>query len=125
MATNMRVEDRLDGVDNFRTWKNKITLIIAENDLLNHVKEVLPKPKEEETKDMFKKNEIKDMRILSESIKDHLIPLVSELSTPKEMFDALSRLYESKNISRKLTLKHQPINVRVPQIKDQLATIGD
>jgi hypothetical protein len=54
------------------------------------------------------------------------------------MFDALTRLYERKNTSRKLTLRHQLKNVtmnksetvsnyfmRISQIKDQLATIGD
>jgi len=54
------------------------------------------------------------------------------------MFDALIRLYEIKNTSRKLTLRHQLRNVmmnmskivsnyfmRISQIKDQLAAIGD
>jgi len=75
---------------------------------------------------------------LTDSIKDHLIPNVSELKTLKEMFDALTRLFESKNTSRKLTLRHQLKNVtmnksettgnyfmRISKIKDQLASIGD
>ena len=36
-----------------------------------------------------------------------MIPHVSSLKTPKEMFDALSRLYEGKNINRKMTLRAQ------------------
>jgi hypothetical protein len=56
---------------------------------------VLPEPEEEDTKAKFRKNEIKAKRILTDSIKDHLIPNVSELKTPKEMFDALTRLYEA------------------------------
>ena len=81
---------------------------------------------------------VKAKRILSDSIKDRLIPYVSELKTPKEMFEALTRLYESKNTSRKLLLRHQLRNVmmdkletlstyftRASQIKDQLASIGD
>jgi hypothetical protein len=138
MITSMRVEDRLDGADNFRSWKHRILLILEENELLDHVKQVLPEPEEEDAKAKYKKNEIKAKRILTDSIKDHLIPNVSELKTPKEMFDALSRLYESKNTSRKLTLRHQLRNVmmnksdtvstyfmRISQIKDQLAAIGD
>jgi hypothetical protein len=67
----------------------------------------------------------------SRPIKDHLIPNVSKLKTRKEMFDALTRLYESKNTSRNLTLRHQLKNVtmnksetianyfmRISQIKD-------
>jgi hypothetical protein len=78
---------------------------------LDHVKQVLLEPKEEEAKARHKKTEIKAKRILIDSIKDHLIPNVLELKTPKEMFDALTRLYESKNTSKKLTLRNQLRNV--------------
>jgi hypothetical protein len=138
MSTNMRVEDRLDGEDNFRSWKHKVHLILEENELLDHIKQILPEPEEEDPKAKFRKNEVKAKRILTESIKDHLIPNVLEMKTPKEMFDALTKLYESKNTSRKLTLRQQLRNVtmnksetianyfmRISQIKDQLATNGD
>jgi hypothetical protein len=68
---------------------------------------VLPEPEEEDPKTKFRKNEIKAKRILTDSIKDHLIPNVSELKTPKEIFYSLTRLYESKNTIQKLTLRHQ------------------
>jgi hypothetical protein len=77
---------------------------------LDHVKQVLLEPEEEDAKKKFK-NEIKAKRILTDSIKDHLIPNVLELKTPKEMFDAITILYESKNTNRKLTLRHQLRNV--------------
>ena len=41
--------------------------------------------------------------IISNSIKDHLIPHVSSLKTPKAMFDALTKLFEGKNINQKMT----------------------
>jgi hypothetical protein len=138
MISNMRVEDRLDGANNFISWKHRVLLILEENELLDHVKQVLPEPKQEEAKAEFRKNEVKAKRILTDSIKDHLIPNVSKLKTSKEMFDALTRLSESKNTNWKLTLRHQLINVmmnksktvsnyfmRISQIKDQLAAIGD
>ena len=63
---------------------------------------------------------------------------MSELKTQKEMLEALTRLYESKNTSRKLLLRHQLRNVmmdksrtvcsyftRASHIKDQLVAIGD
>jgi hypothetical protein len=132
MTTNMRVEDRLDGADNFRYLKHGVLLILEDNELLDHIKQMLPKPEEEDAKAKFRKNEVKAKRILTDSIKDHLIPNVSELKTLKEMFDALTRLYESKNTSQKLTLRYQLRNVtmnkseivsnyfmRISQIKDQ------
>ena len=107
----MRVEDRLNGVDNFRSWKHKVLLILEENELLDHVKQVLPEPEDVEAKAKFGKNEVKAKRILTDSIKDHLIPNVSKLKSPKEMFYALTELYESQNTSWKLTLMHQLRNV--------------
>jgi hypothetical protein len=40
-----------------------------------------------------------DKRIIADSINDHLIPQVSYKNTPKEMFDALTRMYEGNNIN--------------------------
>ena len=75
---------------------------------------------------------------MSNSVKYHLIPHISELQTARQMYEALNRLYESKDISRNLTLRNQLHNMkmensesatsylmRVSQIRDQLATIGD
>jgi hypothetical protein len=133
MSTSMKVEDRLNGADNFRSWKHRVLLVLEENELLDHVKQVLPKPEDEEAKAKFRKNEVKAKRILTDSIKDHVIPNVSELKSTKEMFDALTKLYESKNTNWKLTLRHQLRNVtmnksetianylmRISQIKDPI-----
>jgi len=76
MITSMIFEDRVDGADNFISWKHRIVLILEENELLDHVKQVLLEPKEVDAKAKFKKNEIKTERILTDSIKDHLIPNV-------------------------------------------------
>ena len=46
------------------------------------------------------------MRIIADSIKDHLMPQVSSLKTPKAMFDALTKLFEGKNINQKMTLRN-------------------
>jgi hypothetical protein len=56
---------------------------------------------------------IKAKRIILDSIKDHLIPQVSSKSTPKEMFDALTRMYEGKNINRKMNLRTQLNNTKM------------
>jgi hypothetical protein len=58
------------------------------------------------------KDSIRAQRIIADSIKDHLIPYVSSKETPKEMFDALSKLYEGKNINRKMNLITQLKNTK-------------
>ena len=77
-------------------------------------------------------------KIIADSIKDHLIPQVSSLKTPKAMFDSLTKLFEGKNINRKMTLRNQLKNVKIQnaetiqsyftrafQIKEQLEAVDE
>ena len=54
----------------------------------------------------YKKKLVMAKRIIVDSIKDHLIPQLSSLNTPKEMFDALNKLFEGKNLIWKMTLRN-------------------
>ena len=99
MSHHTKLEDKLEGVDNFRAWKYRIGLILEENELDSYIKEDIPIPEDEEAKILHKKNLVKAKRIIADSIKDHLIPHVSSLKTPKEMFDSLTKLFEGKNIN--------------------------
>ena len=92
MVSNIKVKDRLDGADNFRSWKHRILLILKDNELLDYVKKGLPQQKEEKAKEKHKKNVINAKRILLDSIKDQLIHHVSELKTPKEIFLCLIKI---------------------------------
>ena len=56
---------------------------------------------------------IKAKRIIVDSIKDHLIPQVSSKDAPKEMFNALTSLFEGKNINRIMTLRNQLRGVKI------------
>ena len=47
------------------------------------------------------------MRIIVDSIKNHLILQVSSKKTPKKMYDALYRMYEGKNINKQMNLRTQ------------------
>jgi hypothetical protein len=113
-------------------------MILDENDLLEHVVVGVLEPEEEDQKTKHKKNEKKAKRIVSDSVKDHLIPHLSKLQTTRKMYEALNKLYERKDISRNLTLRSQLRNMkmdnsesvtsylmRVSRIRDQLAAIGD
>jgi hypothetical protein len=77
-------------------------------------------------------------RIITDSIKDHLIPQVSSKNSPKYMFDSLIRMYEGKNINWKMNLRTQLKSTkiqkeetiydsfsRVSQLKEKLEAIGD
>ncbi|PVA08394.1 hypothetical protein DC366_19540, partial [Pelagivirga sediminicola] len=138
MSHDTKLEDKLEGDDNFRAWKYRIGLIVEENELESYVKEDIPIREDEEAKVLHKNNLVKAKRIIANSIKYHLIPHVSSLKTPKEMFDSLTKLFEGKNINRKMTLRNQLKNVkiqneetmqsyftRVSRIKEQLEAIEE
>jgi hypothetical protein len=56
---------------------------------------------------------IREKRIIEDSIKYHMIPQVSSKNTPKEMFDALTRMYEGNNINQKMNLRTQIKNTKM------------
>ena len=118
-------------LDDKMEWMDKV--ILEENDLAKFIKEYVPKPEPTKAKEKKTKDLIRDKRIISYSSKDHLILQVSSKETPKEMFDALSRMYEGRNTNRKMNLRRkfksikmskgesiQEYFTRVYQLKEQI-----
>ena len=85
MTLSTKLDENLKGADNFRAWKYRVMLILEEHDLEGFIETNIPEPEEDEAKAKHKKSLIKAKRIIADSIKDHLIPHVSSLRTPKEM----------------------------------------
>ena len=72
---------------------------MEENELDSYIHEEVPVPEGDEAKALDKKKMVMENRIIADSIKDHLIPHVSSLKTPKAMFDSLTKLFEGKKLS--------------------------
>ena len=83
MAPSTKLEDKLEGVENFLVCKYRIGLILKENGLEKYIKNEVA---EAEAKEKHAQDLIKEMRIIVGSIKDHLIPQVSYKKTPKKMY---------------------------------------
>ena len=83
MAQSTKLEDKLEGIDNYRTWKYRIDIILKENDIEKHIKDEVIELEEAEAKEKNKKDLIREQRIIADSIKDHFIPQVSSKKTPK------------------------------------------
>ena len=96
MSRHTKLEDKLEGVDKFWAWKYNISLVLEENELDTYINEEVPVPEGGEDKSLHKKNLVKAKRIIDDSTKDHLIPHVSSLKTPKYMFYSLTKLFERK-----------------------------
>ena len=112
MTNNTKLEDKLEGANNFWAWKYRVLLILEENDLEKYVEEEVAEPEGDAAKEKHKKNNIRENKIIANSIKDCFISHVSSLKTPKQMFDSLSGLFEEKNIKRKMTLRTKLKNVK-------------
>jgi hypothetical protein len=113
MSTSTKLVDKLEGVDNFRAWKYSIVVILEENDLARFIKENVPKHIDATTKAKYQKDMVRAKRIIVDSIKDHLIPQVASKDTLEEIIDSLSRLYEGRNINRKMNLRTQLKNTKM------------
>jgi hypothetical protein len=115
MNYSMKSKNKLEGASNFRIWKTRIDLILAKNKVLDIMKGKIMEPqfeagKEKEPQNIavmekFKDNDINDMSIIVDSIKDHLIPYISHLDSSKKMYDALTNLFSVRNIGQVMNLK--------------------
>ena len=65
----------------------------------------VPVPEGDRVKSLHMKNLVKAKNIIVDSIKDHIIPQVSSLNIPKEMFDSLTKIFEGKNINQNMNLR--------------------
>ena len=105
---------------------------------MKFVEEFVPEPMDASEKTQWNKNDAKARKIIIFSVKDHLIPHISPMKTAKEMFDALKKLFESKNTNIVVALKHQLQNIKmtkadtvanffmkIAEIRDQLGAIGE
>ena len=85
----MKVEDHLDGATKFISWKSRGILILEENDLLNLVNEKVPEPEAEEDKSHTRRSDARARRIMVDSVRDHLVPQISQKKTSRKMFKTL------------------------------------
>ena len=113
MTHHTQLQDNIGGADNFRAWNYRIPLILEENDLDQYISEEVPEPQGDKANATHKKNLVKAKRIIAYSIMYHLIPHVSSLKTPTEVFYALTKLCEGKNINQKMALRNQLKNVKI------------
>ena len=74
MSRHTNLDENLEGADNFRAWKYRISLVLEENELDSYIHEEVLVPEGDEATALHKKNMVMEKRIIDDSIKDHLIP---------------------------------------------------
>jgi len=132
----LRVEDIVYRASNFLFWKGRVTLALKEYDLWELVDKVIAPLTDLTVLEAHKKKEIKAERVILDSVKDHLIPHMSEKNRTKDMFDTLLGLFQSTNMNRKMVLRNRlgPMQisrsnnvtryfVRITQVCDHVAVV--
>jgi hypothetical protein len=142
MATGLRVEDRLDGATNFGAWKERMIFLLQENKLWDIVENTTTHPVVVPTDATllaaYNKKIIKAKIFILDAIKDHLIPHLTGKTHAYEMWESLTKLYQSTNENRKMVLREKLKNIkmtqdenvvtyltRLTQVRDELGSVGE
>jgi hypothetical protein len=113
-------EDRLEGASNFNAWKCRILNILEECDLDELVTRVIEEPTSNIGRTAYKKRHSKDKRVIFDSVKDNMMPIIGHLRTAKDCFDSLANLYEKKAPTQKRILKKLLRTLRMERVKPLL-----
>ena len=89
----LRDQDRLDGLSNFLVWKARILIFLEVYNLRNHAKQTLATPTDADLLRNHKEVVGYAKRLIMDSIKDHIVPHITEKKTANEMWKALISLY--------------------------------
>jgi len=138
MAPGLKVEDRWEGAANFSASKERITYIFEEAEVWGIVEKAVLLPTTPDELAAYKKLNAKAKRLIMEGIKDHVIPHVRGKTSAYEMWEALTKLYQSSNQRRKIVLKEKlkatkmikseevaSYLTRITQVRNELAAIGE
>ena len=74
MSHHTKLDENLEGADNFLAWNYRISLVLEENELDSYIYEEVLVLEGDEAKALHKKKLVMEKRIIADSIKDHLIP---------------------------------------------------
>jgi hypothetical protein len=99
---------------------------------------VIPATTTDIEKKIRKEEDVKARKIITYSVRDHLLPYIANLKTTYDMYEVLKGMFESDNTLRALTLKRQLQStkmtkgdsvalffMKLSEIKEQLETIGE
>jgi hypothetical protein len=142
MATGLRVEDRLDRAANFGAWKERRILLLQENKLWDIVENTtthhIVVPIDATLLASYTKKSIKAKRFILDAIKDHLIPHLKGKTHAYEMWESLTKLYQSTNENRKMVLREKlksikmtkaanvvTYHTRLTRVRDELGVVGE
>ena len=67
MSHHTKLDEKLEGADNFRAWKYRISLVLEENELDSYISGEVPVLEGDEAKALHKKNLIMAKMIIADA----------------------------------------------------------
>ena len=113
MVVQLRVEDRVQGAQNFPTWKERITRILDASDAKEQIDSRKCAPTDSADLIAWKKIDFRAMLIIMDGVMDHIVPHLSGKKTTAKMWMALESLYQSKNENRKILLQKRMCSTKM------------
>ena len=111
-------------------------LTLKDNDLKQFI-EKLNKPKGIDELIKWEKDNTKAMKLIVDSVRNHLLLTISKLDTAHKMLKTLEEMFEIKNTTRIITLKDNLSNIkmkigefvasylmRITKLRNQFSKIG-
>ena len=90
----LRDQDQLEGSSNYVIWKERIKFLLDEYDLVAFVDNVVDVPTNSDQNKKYKSNMAKAKRLILDGVKDHIVSHIAGKNTAREIWEALSLLYE-------------------------------
>jgi hypothetical protein len=100
-------EDRSDEVSNYSPWKERIMLVLMENDIWEFSNSIVAPPVDPKYLAAHKLKDVKHIKIILNGVKDHLIPHLSRKTTSRDVWEALKILFQSKNENHEMVLREK------------------
>eukprot|EP00253_Pinus_taeda_P028170 PITA_28170 len=141
MSLGLRMEDRLDGHTNYSIWKERMHSIFEEAEvwatMVHTTQNPVVVPTDATQLAEYNKKNNKGKRLILDGVKDHCVGHVRGKSNAREMWTALSNLYQSTNENRKIVLKEKLKNIKmgndsaagyltkITNVRDELVAIGE
>ena len=131
MAFNgLRLEYALDGSSNYIAWKDRMEVVLEDNDLKDFIDQEVPKPAVANATELaeWKRCVARVRRILLEGVRDHIVSSLHGKETSFSMWKTLKDLYQNSSDQRKLALKEgDPISTYLNKLTtcgDELGSVG-
>eukprot|EP00253_Pinus_taeda_P036125 PITA_36125 len=120
-SSHFLAEDKLHENSDYHGWKVSLDLTLEEQEVLDHLRGRIVEPPSNASTAARKKwtrGEVKEKKIIRDSIDKHLVAYVSELTTSKEIYNILE-------IKKGKYKSMQAYFLRITKIKNDLLSIGE